>query len=369
MATIVLSGYFGYDNAGDEALLKAMVLTLRRLRPEVHIVVLSGNPAVTRRLHQVEAVYRYNPVTVLVALSQADLVISGGGSLLQDVTGLLTIPYYLLVVLIAKLLGRKVMFYAQGIGPVRRSFGKYLIKKIANMVQLITLRDSHSKGRLKEWGVNRPPLYVTADPVFALYQGKTEASAKEHKQAVFCVRRWPSFSEMEISILEVAKFLLAEGWKISFLPMHVHEDTEYSIKLVQQLSHPQATVNTTASDFEQAIDVIGDADLLIGVRLHALIFGTMQGVPVVGIAYDPKVRDFLREIELPSFGDGVPLNPHALIGEVKRILANHDAEREKSRRWAEQMRVRSERNAVLALELLQSGEAFSEKNNHGMDRA
>ncbi|MBM7866584.1 polysaccharide pyruvyl transferase CsaB [Heliobacterium gestii] len=358
MATIVLSGYFGYDNAGDEALLKAMIETLQRLRPDVHIVVLSGKPAFTRRLHQVEAVHRYNPFSVITALLRADLVISGGGSLLQDVTGVLTIPYYLLVIALARLFRRKVMFYAQGIGPVRRAFGQRLIRMVANKAHLITLRDFASQERLRQWGVNAPPIVVTADPVFSLYnrQGSRRAAETGRKQAVFCLRRWPDFAELESSVLAVAEYLLTRGWRVSFLPMHRTEDTPYSIELASRLQHPSVQVIQHHADFQESIDIIGASDLVIGVRLHALIFATMQGVPVVGIAYDPKVRDMMNEMKRPAFGDGTPLNPDTLMVEVERILDDYDGERKRARLWAEQMSERSEKTARMALQLLEGRE-------------
>ncbi|ABZ83452.1 polysaccharide pyruvyl transferase, putative [Heliomicrobium modesticaldum Ice1] len=360
MANIVLSGYFGYDNAGDEALLKAMIETLKRLRPDVRIVVLSGKPAFTRRLHQVEAVHRYNPFSVILALSRADLVISGGGSLLQDVTGILTIPYYLLVIVLARLFGKKVMFYAQGIGPVRRAFGKTLIRMVANKVHLITLRDFPSQQRLRQWGVEAPPIVVTADPVFSLYKRREHPISRTTgpKRVIFSLRRWPDFTELESSVLAVAEYLLSQGWRVSFLPMHRTEDTRYSIELASQLKHPAVEVLQHHTDFHGAITSIGEADLVIALRLHALIFATMQGVPVVGIAYDPKVKDMMNEMGRPAFGDGAPLHPQALLAEVRRILDDYDAEREKARLWAEQMSERSEKTASMAVGLLEDRDAI-----------
>ena len=164
---VVLSGYYGFDNAGDEALVTAISNSLRAADATVEITVLSGNPKEPR--WHMEFVQLVGLILVLTKeLSRADLLISGGGSLLQDVTGPLSVPYYLGIVVLAKLLKTPVVFYAQGVGPVRRRLSRWLIRLIANRVDLITLRDVESAALLKLIGVYRPPIYVTADPVFSL---------------------------------------------------------------------------------------------------------------------------------------------------------------------------------------------------------
>ena len=49
MSNIVISGYYGFGNAGDEAMLAAMIEALSDLDPHLNIIVLSGNPEDTRR--------------------------------------------------------------------------------------------------------------------------------------------------------------------------------------------------------------------------------------------------------------------------------------------------------------------------------
>ncbi|QGG47183.1 polysaccharide pyruvyl transferase CsaB [Heliorestis convoluta] len=329
MATIVLSGYYGYENAGDEALLRAMIASLRRLRPNIEIIVLSGKPEATVRDHDVQAIYRYNPYAVLKALRQADLVISGGGSLLQDVTGKLTIPYYLLIVALANRMQRKVMFYAQGIGPVQGNFGKSLIRHIANDVDIITLRDIASAERLREMGVNKPMMKVTGDPVFALYplaiedlernkaqesngispaspspsQQQPPTTQKARKEAVFSLRPFQSGGQAEQACLELARHLLEQNWRVTFLPMHAGEDVTMAQEMTRHLDHPNAEAITDDLHFEQALRVIARSQLLIGVRLHSLMFATLLGIPIIGISYDPKVTGFLQETNRPVFGD------------------------------------------------------------------
>ena len=120
VSRILLSGYYGFGNAGDEAVLAAILASLRREMPDVESAVLSVDPAATTRLHGVAAFHRARPREVLAALRQCDLFVSGGGSLLQDVTSLSSLLFYLAQIRFARMLGRRVMVYAQGIGPLLR---------------------------------------------------------------------------------------------------------------------------------------------------------------------------------------------------------------------------------------------------------
>ncbi|GAE92445.1 CsaB protein [Gracilibacillus boraciitolerans JCM 21714] len=120
---IVMSGYFGFDNTGDEAILQAIVDSLRKLQPDVSIVVLSNNPESTAAKYHVEAVNRWDIKAIAKTIRNADGLISGGGSLLQDKTGWKTIPYYTAVMRIAKFYRKPVFVYAQGMGPIDGALG------------------------------------------------------------------------------------------------------------------------------------------------------------------------------------------------------------------------------------------------------
>ncbi|MZP29534.1 polysaccharide pyruvyl transferase CsaB [Heliobacterium undosum] len=355
MATIVLSGYYGYENAGDEALLKAMIIVMRKLQPNVRIIVLSGNPSLTRKDHGVHAVHRYNPFAVFSVVWKADLFISGGGSLLQDVTGRLTIPYYLLVVALALFLRKKVMFYAQGIGPVQRNFGKWLIRLISNRVDLITLRDAASARRLKAMGVTDPQICVTGDPVFALVPEQSGHRPQPLvPEAVFCLRPWRKMKGMEEACLALARHLIDRGWRVTFLPLHAGEDREFAITMAEQLGRSEAQVVSRGLHFENALEIVSEASLLVGVRLHALMFATLLGVPVIGISYDPKVTGFLEDTGRPVFGVTHPLSGNTLIEEVDRIIKNYDDECHKASFWAARLKERAEETARMAMELLET---------------
>ena len=109
MSKILISGYYGFSNAGDEAMLTAIIEALRAERQDVEITVMSGKPEITAEKHGVNSIHRFNPLQIFKAMLSADLLLSGGGSLLQDVTSKRSILYYLSILLMAKLLGKMVI--------------------------------------------------------------------------------------------------------------------------------------------------------------------------------------------------------------------------------------------------------------------
>ena len=169
MKRIVVSGYYGAKNAGDEAMLAAMLEVLADLDPELHITVISADPADTERRHGVHAVGSLDVSGILGALRRTDLLISGGGSLLQNVTSRRSLYYYMGIILLALLLGKRVMLYAQGIGPVTGRFACRCMRWLGNRVSLITVRDEGSMAELRRLGITRPPMECTADPVLGIH--------------------------------------------------------------------------------------------------------------------------------------------------------------------------------------------------------
>ena len=94
MSKIVISGYYGFANAGDEAMLTAIIKSLRSTETAVELNVISGDPVGTAARHRVASIHRFNPLEIVPALAGCDLLISGGGSLLQDVTSKRSLLYY-----------------------------------------------------------------------------------------------------------------------------------------------------------------------------------------------------------------------------------------------------------------------------------
>ncbi len=358
---VLVSGYYGFHNAGDEAILYALVDGLRARRPDVEITVLSQDPVHTARTYGVAAVRRADPRAVAGAMRDTDLFVSGGGGLLQDTTSLASLQYYLGLMVLARLMGRKIFLYAQGIGPLRSRAGRALTRAVLNRVNMITVRDEESRELLKAVGVNKPPVKVTADPVLGL-ELKPEWLEKGRrvlaglglqpgKLAGISVRPWAGRETVIPAIAGLADWLDARGWRVVLVPFHRDVDREVCQEVA---SRAKAGVKVIAGEMsvEELAGMCAHLDLAVGMRLHFLVFASLAGVPPVAIAYDPKVGQFLGRLGLPTAVPVEGLTPGALQDQVEYVIENSEALREQVARRVEALRKEARLTAELALNLI-----------------
>lgn len=352
---IALSGYYGFDNAGDEALLAAITSSIRESAPQAEFVVFSGAPERTSLMHRVKAVYYMNPFKVFWQLLTCDLLISGGGSIFQDVTSARSLPYYISVVALAKLLGKPVIFYAQGVGPINLKISRWLMRLVANRVDMITLRDAESAQLLHSIGVNKPPLKITADPVFYLGVEHIKAgpmpAVEDLEPPVIgvAVRRWQPLKGYQESLAQVLDHLAADGYQILFIPLSWPDDLDESRLVKSLMKHDAAIIEQNLTSGEH-LSLISRLEFMIGMRLHALIFAANCGVPFAGISYDPKIDAFLNIFGL------APLESEAkaMLRSVTALLDDPERQEEVKRR-AGKLRRQSAENARLAVTLIKRG--------------
>jgi hypothetical protein len=185
-ARLIISGYYGFHNSGDEAVLQSILLALKSESVKQGItiepIVLSIDPAWTSQTYGVQAVHRMKLREVLQAIRQSDGLISGGGSLLQDATGRMSIPYYLGIIKLAQWFGKPTFIYAQGIGPVNRTIFNPFIRSIFRKCRYISVRDEESAGLLERIGISRETIEVVPDPVMGLPLQKDNELHRERTQ-------------------------------------------------------------------------------------------------------------------------------------------------------------------------------------------
>jgi len=312
MVKIMISGYYGFNNTGDEAILKSMVRAFKEKIPQIKIVVLSHSPLQTSQTYQIKAINRLHLIDIMRCLRDTSLFISGGGGLLQDSTGKgWSILYYLGLILITKIVKVPVMIYAQGIGPINKKINKLLIKWILNKVDLITVRDNSSKELLENLGVVKPSIYVNSDPVFLLkkkninhviniYPYIRELINPDDRHLIgVSVREYKSNGSDSKRIFARAADYLIENYqaKIIFLPFQFDEDVHISEEILSLMKN-QADVLKIKLEPEELLSVLSRLSLVVGVRLHSIIFSSMANIPFIAFNYDPKVRYFVEDLGL-----------------------------------------------------------------------
>jgi putative peptidoglycan lipid II flippase len=350
---ITLSGYYGFDNTGDEALLAAITQSIRRHAPLACFTVLSGSPGKTSATHDIESVYYLSPFAVLKTIRNTDLLISGGGSIFQDVTSWRSLAYYISVVALARFFDRPVIFYAQGVGPIRRGISKFLMRLVGNHATQITLRDRDSMEYLHGIGVTQPPMQVTADPVFSLTPtDEDREKAVQILQEInpdgapivgVALRPWAALDGYQPTLAAALDKLAAAGYTVVFIPMAHGEDESAGAAVASCMKEKSCHLQESLSA-AQHMAIIGRMRLGIGMRLHALVFAAKEGIPLAGISYDPKVESFLSILDEHA----MPLNEQ-MHAHIEAVLARPLDDFEKK---AQSFGELADENARLALSLL-----------------
>lgn len=304
--SILISGYYGFDNSGDDAILKAIVKDIRDISPEIDINVLSNNPNKTESMYDVVGVNRFKFIEVLKAIKNTDLFISGGGSLLQDVTSTRSILYYLAIMKLTKIFRKPVMVYANGIGPIEKRINRFLARKILNQVDLITLRDEGSKEYVEDLGVNNLNVFVTADPVFTLEPAKidkineifsVEKISQEKPIIGISVRRWRRANNLTQIVAKVIRYVIKEyDISVILIPMHYPEDLDISLEINSLVKEEACYVLKEKYNVEEIMGVINKLEIIVAMRLHSLIYAATQEVPMIGLSYDPKIDGILKSL-------------------------------------------------------------------------
>lgn len=354
---ILFSGYFGFGNAGDEAVLAAALAQFRGLRPDLEFCVASGSPAATRRDHRVRAFNRYSPLATLAALRNCDLFISGGGSLLQDRTSTRSLSFYLFQMKLARWLKKPVMIFAQGIGPLDRPESRVQVAAALKEAAAITVRDAESAELLRSMGVGEsggPEVEVTADMAFALKPEVTQRIsdlALERPVVAVALRPWPGAERL---IEPVGEALASLEGEARFQGWALQPDQDLPVMKSLAARVPGMTLVEQPLQPEEWAALAGWSDVVLAMRLHALIFGLARATPALGIAYDPKVESLLTRMRSRPVGDASGVDAAALCVALRGALSEPESRRQDRAARAEHLAALAGRNVERALELLGS---------------
>lgn len=331
MYDILISGYYGFKNSGDDAILTAILEGLRTYKKDVKILVLSKNPAETKRIYGVDAANRFNFVEVRRAIKNSKVFLNGGGNLIQDGTSTRSLMYYLTTILMAKRFGLKIMLYANGIGPVKKTLNRAITAKVIDKADVITLREEASLREIKDLGITKPQVILTADPAFTLKPCEDketeeilekEGISKETPLVGISLRKWKNLQEYVKQVAGAADYMYEKhGITSVLIPMHYPHDIAIGNEVAALMKHKPHVIKNKYN-VSQTLGLIQSMDMVIGMRLHTLIYGASLQVPVIGLIYDPKVEGFLEYIKQPSAGNVNSLNYDKLLQIIDTVWNN-----------------------------------------------
>jgi polysaccharide pyruvyl transferase CsaB len=352
---IAISGWYGNNNVGDEAILRGTLLTLRKQFEDAEFVVFSDNPEHTRYIYQVDSFYQWPVglkrnifafmrlsfwiylVRVAMVIRNTDLFVLGGGGLLQhDNFGV--VGFWLSKLLIAQLLRKPTVMYAIGVGRVKRKLDKMLIRILGNRTDLITVRDKESeKNLLDYYKVRKTKVVFTADNAFAIhppeiFSHKNAAQALRARIGIVLLPLWSVGIREDVEqrrldsiIIETVERIVNEfGHEVIFISENFREDTKNIERIWSGIkNHRRVSVDTTRFTTEQNMEFISKLDVLVSMRLHPLILASLVRTPFVGVIAHAKIEGFLSQMSQQCMG--VPydaMTAEMLCNRIKYALEN-----------------------------------------------
>lgn len=319
MQRAVLCGYYGMGNGGDEALLAAL---LQMLPPTIQPLVLSAKPKATEKLHQVEASDRWSVFSLIKALKQADLFIWGGGSLMQDATSARNPIYYGGLMGLAQGMGLKSVAWAQGIGPLHRSWNRWITQRAFGHCDRISVRDSSSAQLLANWQI---PCVMAPDPVWALQsEPAVNLGSLPAPRIAVMLRSHPLLTTDRLSCLikALGSFQKATDTYLLLVPFQPSKDREIAQQIHAVLPESKVIIETNPRSLK---GIFRGVEMAIAMRYHGLIMAAAEGCRCSAISYDPKVSRLMSELDLSGWElNELPHDPHVMSQTWLEQFANGD---------------------------------------------
>ncbi len=295
---VVIAGYYGYRNWGDEGSLATLLQTLARglgVPAQASLVILSGNPAFTEAAYGVRAITRMDLRVVRRAIRDSDALIFGGGSLLQDATSLRSLLYYLILIRWGLKAHGRVLLIGQGVGPLNRPLSRWLTRATLRRVPFLSVRDADSARLLSKIGVSHAT--IDADLTWALAPQPPHIELdREVRWIGLAPRAWRDAPVQE-TFTALCRQIRADGYRVLLIPMQENQDRPLCEAIAAE---SDAVVLPAPAHPAQLLGVMSALDGMVAMRLHGAIFAAAQGVPTLCISYDPKVDALATQLSAPQ---------------------------------------------------------------------
>lgn len=351
---IIVSGFYGARNFGDELILKAISSDLQANVPGAQVFVVGQNPAYIEKNYGLTAVARREHAPIDDLLRTADAFLLGGGGLWHDytfeqsggITGMFegtkfSIGGYGSHAVMAQI--RKVPFFVAGlgVGPLADPDAELLVAFLASGAEKIVVRDQWSRDKLQSLGIGGVEHH--SDVVYALDLPDSAAENElgqlrsSHLMVGLNVRKWDRGEKPHSELVErIAKALLeieARSSKpLCVIEFPMQEGSQHDrgamIEILDQLPE-RIRVERCPSDMNISafLSRFRSVDVLLGMRLHACLLAHRSGVPAVGISYDPKVTAHFDELDRSEFVLDLGADPASIASVVDRAINEFDLEK------------------------------------------
>lgn len=345
---LALCGYYGYRNSGDDAILAAIIKSFKGLEREPDVWVLSKRPEITRKEYSCKSINRFDFSSVWKLLKDTDVLVMGGGSLLQDKTSNRSLYYYLGLMILALIRKVKVILYANGVGPIKSKINRFLTAWTLNRINILTIREKYSYDFVKSIGVDKPEIVITADPVFNLCSPEEQTdfskiyekeNIKKDKPIVGVMfRSWKGEGNYAGKMSVICdKIIEKYDYQIVFVPMKFPADLKVSLAISKGMKNSSIVLENRYVP-QEILPLIKDMKLVLGMRLHSVIYAGIYSVPFIGFEYDPKVAYYTHELGMPLIENLDDISVEKVLSYVDSILNSYEENTEKLKKRTEIMK-------------------------------
>ncbi len=316
---VLVLGYYGFGNLGDELLSKAVVDNLAAAGiAKERIVILSADPQKSEELTGVKCYNRWNLGTVAALMKQSKSFLLGGGGLFQDITSVKSCGYYWWIVRTAKMSGVKIWAVSQSVGPLKTKLGKWFTKNSLKSASYLNVRDKKSSALLAEWKIE----HATAPDLVLGISSVCDAANGDS----LLLNLRPGYDEIAKFAVKNAGYIAKKDkLKITGIAF-AREDQVYLENLEAEgiIKFKKIILAENINDFEKAEET---AKIAIGMRLHFAELCAVLQIPAAMAAYDPKVEAFCEEWKIPQLCEKLS-DSFALPDKTRLTCAKQQIEKE-----------------------------------------
>lgn len=323
----LILGYYGAKNLGDDMMLRALIIWLGQQSRTV--TVISEDPSDTSKRFGVKSVantplflqwgwvgtvLKGHGVKLLKEIIKADEILIGGGDLIRDTKGWRTF-FYTIEKLIFALLFRKPTYMASvGISKPTKKYSKILLKFLLPKCKLIIVRDKRSLNFCRKIGVKNVTL--AADIATTLAKNTLTYENQINLPEKYCLitlRVAPNlYGQFDINDSHykcfantLDKFIEQTNSNVIFYPYqntNIDNDNDiHKIVLSNMNKKRSALIYDWDSDLNNAFNLAANANLVIGMRLHALVVAVSVNTPCIAMPYDKKLDEFCELAGIQHF--------------------------------------------------------------------
>jgi len=334
MKKIAIFGSYSGHNAGDDAILYSVLTTLSEKFKEVKFIIPVKRPHFYKKEFSefnVEWVplgkkylskkfFGWQPY---YAILKSDCIIMTQNMFFDykvNQRGFNVLKDWNLQIRLAYKLGKKIIGYNIGFGPIRTEFGAKLVQNILSKCDFIILREHEGKEEIRKLEGVVCPIYLGADPAI----NNTPISKKESEDILsefnfetdkpliginankyigdFEITNSKLTQDKYVSILSEYANYLNKTYKTQLVVISTSfDDYEINKEVFDNIKAPKCFIENHQYKHDEIMGIMGKLDLLVGTRMHACVLSAAMGTPIISINYVPKVKHFLDLIELKEY--------------------------------------------------------------------